>query len=149
MYSGLGNKIDMKGKCNHIFMYDCKDMNMRISDCVSGLTCINCHNCNSLNIEKSLMAPNILNSKSQKLKISENKKYLKVKNKIKKYQKFIKKNFKYVGNNFAYEARSIHYDNKKNNSKGIYGKASTKEIKDLKDEGIKTEIVPWFDEKNN
>ena len=110
---------------------------------------IDCHICNSLNIEKSLMTPNILNSKSKKLKILENEKYLNVKNKIKKYQKFIKKNFKYVGNNFAYEARSIHYDNKKNNSKGIYGKASTKEIKDLKDEGIKTEIVPWFDEKNN
>ena len=46
MYSGMGNKIDMRGKCNHIFMYDCKDMNMRISDCVSGLTCINCHDCN-------------------------------------------------------------------------------------------------------
>jgi hypothetical protein len=110
---------------------------------------IDCHVCNSFNIEKSLMTPNILNSKSEKLKILENKKYVRVKNKIKKYQKFIKKNFKYVGDNFAHEARSIHYDNKKDNFKGIYGKASIKEVNDLKDEGIKTEIVPWIDEKNN
>ena len=110
---------------------------------------IDCHKCNSLNIEKSLMAPNILNSKSQKLKISENKKYLKVQNKIKKYQKFIKKNFKYVGDNFAYEVRSIHYENKRNKIKGIYGKASIEEVNDLRDEGINTEIFPWIDEKNN
>ena len=95
------------------------------------------------------MAPNILNSKSQKLKISENKKYLKVQNKIKKYQKFIKKNFKYVGDNFAYEVRSIHYENKRNKIKGIYGKASIEEVNDLRDEGINTEIFPWIDEKNN
>ena len=109
---------------------------------------IDCHNCNSLNIEKSLMAPNILNSKSQKLKISENKKYLKVKNKIKKYQKFIKNNFKYVGDNFAYEARSIHYNGKKK-SKGIYGSASKEDLKELKEEGIDAQIVPWIDEKEN
>ena len=109
---------------------------------------IDCHNCNSLNIEKSLMAPNILNSKSQKLKISENKKYLKVKNKIKKYQKFIKNNFKYVGDNFAYEARSIHYNSKKK-LKGIYGSASKEDLKELKEEGIDAQIVPWIDEKEN
>jgi hypothetical protein len=110
---------------------------------------IDCHNCNSLNIEKTLMTPNILNSKSEKLKIFENKKYLKVKNKIKKYQKFITKNFKYVGDNFAYEARSIHYDNKKDKPKGIYGKASMEEVSDLRDEGINTEVIPWIDEKKH
>ena len=30
---------------------------------------INCHNCNSLKIEKTLMSPNILNSKYKKLLI--------------------------------------------------------------------------------
>ena len=109
---------------------------------------IDCHNCNSLNIEKSLMAPNILNSKSQKLKISENKKYLKVKNKIKKYQKFIKKNFKYVGDNFAHEARLIYYNNKKK-TKGIYGNASSQDIKELSEEGIETETVPWINYNEN
>ena len=75
-------------------------------------------------------------------------KYSKINEKIKEYQKFIKKNFEYVGENFAYEARSIHYKNKKKN-KGIYGTASKQEIKDLSDEGIKTEIIPWIEDKNN
>ena len=65
------------------------------------------------------------------------------------YVKFIKKNFKYVGDNFAYEARSIHYENNKDKIKGIYGKASIKEVNDLRDEGINTETIPWIDEKNN
>ena len=109
---------------------------------------INCHNCNSLKIEKTLMSPSILNSKKVKYSIDKNEKYIKVKNKIKEYQKFIKNNFEYVGENFAYKARSIHYNNKKK-SKGIYGNASAKEVKELKEEGINTEIIPWFNESEN
>ena len=109
---------------------------------------INCPNCNSLKIEKSLMSPNVLNAKKEKSEIVKNEKYVQVKNKIKEYQKFIKNNFKYVGENFAYEARSIHYNNKKKN-KGIYGSATNEEVKELKEEGIKTEIIPWVDDKDN
>ena len=105
---------------------------------------LNCHNCDSKEIEKTLMAPKL------KLKNEDNKdlKFNHVYKKIKEYQKFIKKNFNYVGENFAYEARLIHYDNKKN-SKGIYGKASIDEINELKDEGIATEMIPWIEDKNN
>ena len=74
---------------------------------------INCHECNSFRVEKSLMSPNVLNSKKQTFEIEKNKKYIKVRNKIKEYQKFIKNNFDYVGKNFAYEARSIHYNGNK------------------------------------
>ena len=109
---------------------------------------INCPNCNSLKIEKSLMSPNVLNSKKEKSEIVRNEKYVQVKNKIKEYQKFIKNNLEYVGENFAYEARSIHYNNKKN-SKGIYGKATIDEVKELDEEGIKSEIIPWVNEKDN
>ena len=109
---------------------------------------INCHECNSLNVEKSLMSPNILNSKKNISQIEKNKKYIKVRNKIKEYQKFIKNNFDYVGNNFAYEARSIHYNNKKK-GKGIYGTASKEDLKELKEEGIKTQVIPWIEDKNN
>ena len=107
-----------------------------------------CHNCNSQKIEKTLMAPQFINSKK---KIKDNLhpiKYNKIKKTIKDYQKFIKENFKYVGENFAYEARSIHYDNKKK-KKSIYGNASKKDLKELKEEGIETQIVPWISDKEN
>ncbi len=38
---------------------------------------------------------------------------------------------------------------KKKSKKGIYGKASPEEVKELKDEGIETEIIPWINEKDN
>ena len=109
---------------------------------------INCHNCNSLKVEKTLMSPSVLNSKKNKSEIKENKKYIKIKTKIKEYQKFIKKNFDYVCENFSYEARSIHYNDKKRD-KGIYGNATTKEVKELEEEGIDTEIIPWVNENEN
>jgi len=109
---------------------------------------INCHECGSLKVEKSLMSPNVLNAKKKVSEIEKNKKYIKVRNKIKEYQKFIKNNFDYVGKNFAYEARSIHYDDIKK-TKGIYGNATAEEVQELKEEGIETEIIPWVNDNEN
>ena len=110
---------------------------------------LNCHNCNSLDIEKSLMAPNLISKKFSKTKQEkEIKKYNKIKKTITEYQKFIKNNFEYVGNNFTYEARSIHY-NKKKKQKGIYGSASQEEVRELKEEGIDAQIIPWIEDKSN
>tara|TARA_X000000368_G_scaffold394827_1_gene361698 strand:+ start:918 stop:1346 length:429 start_codon:yes stop_codon:yes gene_type:complete len=109
---------------------------------------LSCHNCNSLEIEKTLMSPNVLGSKDKLVKISKDKKYSKIKSKIKEYQKFIKKNFNYVGDNFAHEARTIHYNKDKKNQR-IYGNASSEEISDLKEEGIETETIPWFNDNEN
>jgi len=121
-------------KCNNSF--DSWFPSSKEYEKLKNLKHINCPNCNSLKITKDLS------------EIIKNEKYVKVKNKIKEYQKFIKNNFEYVGENFAYEARSIHYNNKKK-TKGIYGTASTEEVKELKEEGINTEIVPWVNEKDN
>ncbi len=108
---------------------------------------LNCYNCNSKKIEKNLMAPKLLNNPSKGESKRENLKFLKINKKIKEYQKFIKNNFEYVGKNFAYEARSIHYNEKKRN-KGIYGSASSEEIKNLKEEGIDTRTIPWIKDNN-
>ena len=133
-------------KCDNLF--DSWFPSSKEYEKLKSLKHISCPNCNSLKIEKSLMSPNVLNSKKEKPEIIKNEKYVKVKNKIKEYQKFIKNNFEYVGENFAYEARLIHYDNKKAN-KGIYGNATIEEVKELKEEGIDTEVIPWANEKDN
>ena len=109
---------------------------------------INCHICDSLNVEKSLMSPSVFRSKNNIKINNQDLKYKEIKKTNSEYQKFIKKNFDYVGENFAYEARSIHYKNKKT-SKGIYGSATKEDIKDLKEEGIETEIIPWVKNKTN
>ena len=109
---------------------------------------LSCHKCNSSKVEKTIMAPQLINKKSHSDERVSVKKYNKVKKTIMGYQKFIKENFKFVGDNFAYEARSIHYNSKKK-SKGIYGSASKEDLKELKEEGIDTQIIPWVDEKEN
>ena len=109
---------------------------------------LNCHNCNSTNIDKNLMAPSLINKNSDGKTSEEFRKYNKIKKTIKEYQKFIKNNFKYVGDNFAYEARSIHYNEKKR-KKGIYGTASKQDLKELKEEGIDTQMIPWIQDKDN
>tara|TARA_B100001564_G_C20607317_1_gene655806 strand:- start:394 stop:783 length:390 start_codon:yes stop_codon:yes gene_type:complete len=109
---------------------------------------LNCVNCKSEKVEKTLMTPQLMNNSKKKDIKKKEIKIKDVKRKIKEYQKFIKNNFEYVGKNFAYEARTIHYENKKKD-KGIYGTASTDEMKELHDEGINAEIIPWIKDENN
>ena len=109
---------------------------------------LNCHKCNSVKVEKTIMAPQLISQNFKNDKKINFEKYNKVKKTIQDYQKFIKDNFKYVGDNFAYEARSIHYNGKKK-SKGIYGSASKEDLKELKEEGIDAQMIPWIDEKEN
>jgi len=109
---------------------------------------LNCHICNSFSVEKTLMSPNILMPQNDSKTDNQIQKYKKTKKVILKYQEFIKKNFDYVGENFAYEARSVHYKNKKT-TKGIYGTATKEDLKELKEEGIEAEIIPWIKDNAN
>jgi|TARA_B110000259_G_scaffold94435_1_gene109310 hypothetical protein len=109
---------------------------------------LNCHNCNSLNIEKTLMSPSVLKQKNNSKTDYRIKKCKEATQTILKYREFIKKNFDYVGENFAYEARSIHYKNKKV-SKGIYGTAAKEDLEELKEEGIEIEVIPWIKNTTN
>ena len=106
---------------------------------------ITCIECNSNKVSKSIMAPNLSNSKksdNEDHKLQKN-----IKKKITEYQKFIKKNFIYVGDNFAQEARNIYYGKKK--TKGIYGKVTKEELKELDEEGIETTAISWYDKTEN
>ena len=117
-------------------------------DRLKNIKLLNCNKCNSIKVEKSLMSPQVINRSQKSVYDQSKEKKIKLfKNKMKEYQKFIKKNFNYVGENFSYEARSIHYNKK--NSKGIYGKASEEDIKNLKEEGIETLTIPWIEDKEN
>ena len=109
---------------------------------------LNCHSCNSLKIEKTLMSPNVFRSKNDSKTDRQASKYKKNEKINFEYQNFIKKNFDYVGEDFAYEARSIYYKNKKTR-KGIYGTATKEDLKELKEEGIETKIISWIKNTTN
>ena len=94
------------------------------------------------------MAPKIINKFKDKTSKQKNLNFQEINKKLKEYKKFIEKNFVNVGKNFTYEARMIHYNKKKNN-RGIYGTASNDQIKELRDEGINAELIPWIEDKSN
>ena len=106
---------------------------------------INCPFCNSSNIKKALMAPNlnvISKGKDSKDVILQNKNKKSLEVNIKKIKKLIEKNTEDVGKNFAEEARKIHYGEK--DSRSIRGETTKKEAKDLLEEGIPCVGMPWF-----
>ena len=116
-------------------------------DKLQKLKLLSCPSCESLSVEKSLMSPNLLNTKKRE-NLKDIKKFKDVRKQLTDYKKFVKDNFEYVGENFTYKARSIHYDKKKR-KKGIYGSATLKDVRELKEEGIQTDIIPWIEDDKN
>ena len=104
---------------------------------------INCPSCDSNNIDKGLMAPN-LNKKSNS-KITKTKKSFATN--ISKLKKIVEKNFDYVGDNFTEEAKKIKYGEAKERS--IYGEATIEQTKELIDEEIDVLPLPFLSKKTN
>ena len=104
---------------------------------------INCPNCESLNISKTLVAPNV--SKKSNSKPTKNKKTLA--SNIKKIRKIVEKNFDYVGDNFFEEAKKIKYGETKD--RPIYGEATIEETKELIKEEINITPLPFQSNKKN
>ena len=77
-----------------------KDYNKQIR---KGL--LTCPSCNSIQIKKGLMAPNV--SKKSNSKISKRNKS--IASNVKKLKKIIEKEFDYVGDKFTEEAKKIKY----------------------------------------
>ena len=104
---------------------------------------LTCPSCNSLKIDKALMAPNLSkksNSKNQKIKKT-------IASNISKLKKIVEKNFDYVGDHFAEEAKKIKYGESKDRS--IYGEATIEQTKELIEEEIDIMPLPFTPKKNN
>ena len=108
---------------------------------------IECIFCNSKKIEKSIMAPTILNTKNQNIKNDYKKiEIRKFKKELINMRKFVEKNFEFVEHNFADKVREVYYDKK--SKKNIYGVTTDEEKEELKDEGIDLLSIPWIEKDN-
>ena len=108
---------------------------------------IECIFCQSKNVNKSIMSPNIVGKKKIVEKKFNNKEFIKIKKDLLKIRKFVEKNFEFVGDKFSKKVREIYYDNKKN--KKIYGTATLEERLELEEEGIELASIPWVNKKDN
>tara|TARA_B100000902_G_C27054051_1_gene785616 strand:- start:66 stop:482 length:417 start_codon:yes stop_codon:yes gene_type:complete len=106
---------------------------------------LDCIYCSSKKIDKSIMAPMIVNSEIKNERI-DNEEFKKEKNNLLQLRKYIEKNFNYVGKDFSKKVREVYYDKKKNNA--IYGTTTPEERKELAEEGIELFSIPWVNKDN-
>ena len=108
---------------------------------------LECIFCSSKKINKSIMAPTILNSKEKNNQTEMiNKDFKDEKNKLLNLRKYIEKNFDYVGKDFSKKVREVYYDKK--SKKAIYGTTTPKEREELAEEGIDLLSIPWVNKDN-
>jgi hypothetical protein len=96
-----------------------------------------CPVCGDTEVAKALMAPAV--SSRPKIDASQAAEAMRLWRKV---QSHIEKNFDHVGPRFAEEARKIHCGESEKRS--IYGEATKAETKELRDEGIEVNQIPWL-----
>ena len=104
---------------------------------------INCPNCESSKIKKTLVAPNV--GKKSNTKKTTNKKT--IASNINKIKKIVEDNFDYVGDQFTEEAKKIKYG--ETEDRPIYGEATIEQTKELIDEDISFTPLPFQSSKKN
>ena len=134
-------------KCHNDHEFESWFSNSREYDKLNKKRLLECIFCSSKKINKSIMAPTILNSK-EKDKQNEifNQNFKDEKNKLLNLRKYIEKNFDYVGKDFCKKVREVYYDKK--SKKAIYGTTTTEEREELAEEGIDLLPIPWVNKDN-
>ena len=134
-------------KCQNSYEFESWFSSSEEFDKLNKKKLLECIYCSSKNIDKSIMAPMVTNSKNKDLQfdiINNDLNYKK--NKLLQIRKYIEKNFDYVGKDFSKKVREVYYDKK--NKKAIYGTATIEEKKELAEEGIDLYSIPWIRKDN-
>jgi hypothetical protein len=102
---------------------------------------IACPVCDSRAVRKQIMAPSVAGTK-KKAASGEPQPQMRamMMQAMGEIRRHVQDNFDYVGDRFAKEARDIH--DGKSEDRGIYGEASPKEVKALKEDGIRVAALP-------
>ena len=134
-------------KCQNDHEFESWFSNSKEYDKLNKKGLLECIFCSSKKINKSLMAPSILNLKEKDKKMETiNDEFKNEKNKLLNLRKYIEKNFDYVGKDFSKKVREVYYDKKK--QKTIYGTTTPKEREELLEEGIDLLSIPWVNKDN-
>ena len=134
-------------KCENSHEFESWFSNSAEFDKLNKRALLECIYGSSKNINKSIMAPMISNSKKKEDQFKMIKEDFKnEKNKLLKLRNYIENNFNYVGKDFSKKVREIYYDKK--NNKAIYGTTTLKEREELAEEGIDLLSIPWVNKDN-
>jgi hypothetical protein len=109
-----------------------------------------CPRCGSDQVEKALMAPNIVSGSSKDVvpvPVVPSPAHVEAVALLRKLREHVQQNSEYVGPRFAEEALKIH--NEEIEARNIYGEASEPEVETLRDEGVEFYPLPVLPEEHN
>lgn len=120
-----------------------------------------CPYCDSEEISKALMAPNVVTQSfeepAQEMEVQAEAPgstepvqwvaHKAVHKAVQQIRDYVEENADYVGDKFADEARKIHHEEAE--PRGIYGEATTAEIEELNEEGVLVCPLPALPEEQN
>lgn len=104
---------------------------------------LECPVCGTSHVTKALMAPAVATSRkteARKESMARDAAVSALNEAARRAKDYVEKNFDHVGKSFPEEARKIHYGEAE--ERPIYGEATPKEAKELKDEGVEIAPVP-------
>jgi len=113
---------------------------------------VTCPVCGAVDVDKALMTPAVATSRSKDaVRVSAHAAHIPedsaVIAKLRDVRKQLTERADYVGSRFAEEARRIHYE--ESEKRGIYGEATSDEVRALADEGIEFYPLPVLPEDHN
>ena len=109
---------------------------------------VTCPLCNSVKVEKALMAPAVSRMNSDKVSLSTgHPMQAEIRAMLRTMRKKVTSEADYVGDKFAEEARKIHF--KEAEQRGIYGEATRDEVAELIDDGVDFLPLPHIPEEAN
>lgn len=109
---------------------------------------IACPVCGSTKVTKALMAPSVSTSRKKRdVAVAAGSKQKEIMRKMQELAREVRATSENVGDRFAEEARKIHFG--ESDPRGIYGKASGEEVKDLIDDGVGVMPLPDLPEEQN
>ena len=106
-----------------------------------------CPECNSCEVGKSIMAPNVAPRTRGDVAVSEEETPARYRNLVRAVRQVLESNSEDVGSRFPEEARKIHY--KEVEQRAIRGTASSDEARALVEEGVEIMALPRLPEKAN
>ena len=101
---------------------------------------LTCPTCASPRVEKQIMAPSVSGARKTTNSGLPATMQAMMSEAMGKVRQHVKDNFDYVGDTFASEARAIHEG--KSEERGIYGEATTAEVKSLVADGVPVSPLP-------
>jgi hypothetical protein len=100
---------------------------------------IACPVCGDCKVEKAIMAPRLAKRTGAALDVQAV--AAEMRKSLRELRRTVEEKCTYVGDRFADEARRIHYG--ETEARSIYGEATDEQSRELEEEGVTVQRIPW------